>query len=299
LRRACYEENSLTALDISGCTALEDLRGALNKYTTVIFSNSTEEFWHICVRDNKLVDSTLFRDMSPFPNIAELFIWRSNQKDTISIHSTNQTRNADIQAYSNYYTFLDLSGSLQNSSLNGYVDFTNNKLDSVNINGCAQIKQLYLKNNKLDSLSVYYILEKLDSFGTNNGTVDLTGNKAPVYCALYHISNLESRGWTVLVDTSNNIDSTNCFETIIEPITENLKSPNLIGNVVTNKIDFMDDIDLEVSLQSPDGAEIDFGKISGNNPKTAKFNMQQYPLGIYILKLKSPNDYYMLKWVHI
>lgn len=221
LRRACFEDNSLTSFDISDCVSLEDIRGAYNLLPTIAFSNSTDEFWHICIHHNPFVDSTMFKDMTGYPNIAELYIWDLNQKDTIIIPSTNATREIGLYCYNNNYTFVNLEGALQNTNYAGFVNFMNNKLDSININGCIQISSLELNDNNLDSLAVNYILKELDSFGTSNGTVNLTGNAPPTYCYLVFKNNLEARGWTVLVDPSDYIP-TNCYGGISEPITQNL-----------------------------------------------------------------------------
>ncbi len=79
LRRACFEDCNLIALDLSDCTALEDLRGAVNAYTTIDFGTGPSApgaaVWHICVRDNpQITNQGLFADMSRFTNIRELFI---------------------------------------------------------------------------------------------------------------------------------------------------------------------------------------------------------------------------------
>jgi hypothetical protein len=52
LTRLCLEDNNLSTLDISECTGLMDLRGAQNNYSTINFSNSTDEVWHISNKNN-------------------------------------------------------------------------------------------------------------------------------------------------------------------------------------------------------------------------------------------------------
>lgn len=206
LTRLCLEDNNLATLDLSGCTGLADLRGALNNYSTIDFSNSTEEIWHICVRDNpQITNDTIFAHMEMFPNIAELFIWNDNQGGTFKMKQNNSSRAISIQANGNHYTSLDLKGSLQNESGTAEVVFGWNNLKSVDLEGCDQIMNLSLPGNDLSSDSVDKVLRQLDEFGTSNGVVNLQGNGIPSVTGMAHKANLESRGWTVDIQYSAEI----------------------------------------------------------------------------------------------
>jgi hypothetical protein len=140
LRRLCLEDNNLSSFDISESTALEDIRGALNNYSSINFSNSTNEFWHICVRDNpQLTNDSLFAHLENFPNIAELFIWNTNQSGAFRMANNNPTRWVLLWCDGNHYSSIDLRGSLQDE--NGYaeVSFALNPIRNIELAGCDQI----------------------------------------------------------------------------------------------------------------------------------------------------------------
>ena len=201
LKRACFENNDLKTFDLSGSPALEDIRGALNAYETIEFSNQTDNIWHICVRDNlQITDQQLFNDISKFPSIAELYIWSTNQTENLIIPKSHSTRRIEIFAFNNQYKSLNLEGSLINKNAYGWVDLRNNKLENVNIEGCIQIKKLDLSYNKLESSTIDEILKQVDEYGTSSGTIDLRFNNPPTYIGLQYIANLKNRGWTVNTD---------------------------------------------------------------------------------------------------
>lgn len=198
LRRACLEDNDLATFDISESPLLEDIRGALNNYSTISFSDSTDSFWHICVRDNSQVtNDSLFSDMSPFPNISELFIWNMNQSGKFRMSQNHPTRNVSIAADANHYQTIDLSGSLQNE--NGYAEvyFGGNQVRSINLEGCDQIRRLSLNWNGMSSDTLDKVLQQLDAYGTYNGSAYLGGNEMPGPAGYLAKQNLESRGWYV------------------------------------------------------------------------------------------------------
>jgi hypothetical protein len=205
LRRACFEDCRLASLDLSESPALEDLRGALNDYTTIDFGDIGQNAWHICIRENhSLTDAEMFSSMAPFPVIAELYIWNDRQSGTLSIPSTSATRNVEILAWENGYSSLDLSGSLRNEARTGVVNLRNNALTRVDISGCEQINQLDLSNNRLDAADVDYILQTLDELGRSDVntppgalSVDLRGNEGFTEAGETHALSLAAKGWTV------------------------------------------------------------------------------------------------------
>jgi hypothetical protein len=211
LKRLCLEDNGLRdTLDISECASLEDLRVAINNFKDVKFSNSTEEIWHLCVRDNpKIENSSLFSHLENFPSLSVIYIWNSNQSGTFKLKKTI-TDEIFITAHDNSYSILDLSGALQKLTSWARVDFENNQLESVNVSGCKQIYKLNLRNNKLAPDSVDKVLRQVDEFGdvkyTDYRFVDLRDNSLPTNIGLVHKANLEARGWTVYVQTGCEIN---------------------------------------------------------------------------------------------
>jgi archaellum component FlaG (FlaF/FlaG flagellin family) len=215
LTRLCLEDNNLTTLDLSGCTALSDLRGAVNNYPSLTFSNSTEEVWHICIRDNpQLTNDSLFTHMERFPNIRELYIWNDNQRGTFRMTPQNVSPTMQLYADGNHYSRLILKGSLTNASGNAWVRFEGNMLQSVDLEGCTQINDLYLRNNQLVADSVDKVLYQLDQLGTTNRYVDLRGNWPPTITGMTYRANLLSKGWTVLTESLSEMDITGNGNTI-------------------------------------------------------------------------------------
>lgn len=206
LRRACFEDCNLESLDLSGSPNLEDLRGAQNDFSTFNFGNIGAHVWHICMPVNThLNNRTIFADMTPFPNIAELFIWDDNQTGSLRIPATNPTMEVRILADGNQYNALDLSGALANAMATAVVSLRNNLLTSVNITGCSQITELFLENNQLDAATIDTVLATLDALGrSENGgpgggnlRVDLRGNTTPSAAGYNQAVNLAAKGWTV------------------------------------------------------------------------------------------------------
>ena len=200
LKRACFEDCNLLSLDLSDCEKLEDLRGALNSYTTVDFGSIGSDVWHICIRDNPQITENLFTDMTNFSKIEELFIWNDSQNGDLVIPSTGIERTVNFQIYQNNFQRVDLRGSLQNSSKNGVINLKNNNIYEIYIDGCSQITSLDLRNNALSSSQVDYVLALIDSFGRSNGTLYLTDNAPPSSGSSSIILSLETKGWVVNVD---------------------------------------------------------------------------------------------------
>lgn len=201
LKRLCLEDNDLKSLDLSESTSLEDFRAALNDFHDIHFSNSTEEMWHLCIRENHSIsNSNMFSAMQNFPAMRELLIWGTNQSGEFKIHNTIGNTIL-ILASQNNYTKLDLSGALLLENGIGEVNFRDNKLTSVNISGCRQITDLNLSNNLLSADSVDKILRQLDELETTNRVVKLQGNAPPTPQGMIYKSNLESKGWTVSIES--------------------------------------------------------------------------------------------------
>ena len=209
LRRACFEDCNLESLDLSGSPNLEDLRGASNDFPTINFGGIGAHIWHICVVNNpQLTNQTLFADLSPFPNLGELFIWDCNQIGTLRFPWKNPTGPVSIRADYNHYTSVDLSGALANATSEAEVSLVSNSLSVVNITGCSQITQLNLQNNLLDSASLDTVLATLDALGRSENNVppggqlrvDLRDNATPGTTGYNHAVNLAAKGWTVLAE---------------------------------------------------------------------------------------------------
>ncbi|MDP3914540.1 MAG: Ig-like domain-containing protein [Bacteroidota bacterium] len=207
LKRVCFEDNDLINFDLRDCNSLEDIRGALNNFSTITFPTQTENIWHICVWSNPITNQNLFNNLSQFPMIAELWIPKTNQQGELVISKSHPTRSVSIWGWNNKYSSLDLRGAYKNSKAHGLININNNQLTTVDIAGCIQIKELNLSYNKLESFAIDKILKQVDEYGTSNGKIDLRSNQPPTYTGLVYKSNLENRGWIVNTDPNIPIET--------------------------------------------------------------------------------------------
>lgn len=206
LRRACFEDCDLRELDLSQCPALEDLRGAANAYPTIEFGRIGREVWHICVHSNPLTNAALFQDLSQFPKLSELFVWNDHQAGTLRVPATHPERGVGLAGDGNAYGVLDLRGALRNPKANGTVSFRGNRLSRVEIDGCVQLSELILADNRLASDQVDRLLTTLDTLGRSRATtpewtklqVDLNGNAVPGPAGRAAAGRLAAKGWTVV-----------------------------------------------------------------------------------------------------
>ncbi|HPM81025.1 MAG TPA: hypothetical protein PLF81_10010 [Candidatus Anammoximicrobium sp.] len=209
LKRACFEDCDLESLDLSQSPALEDLRGAQNRYPTIEFGRTGRQVWHICVRDNpQMTDQAVFADLTQFPNLSEFFVWNDNQAGALRLPASSPDRGVALLADGNHYTSLDLSGSLRNAAATGTVSFRGNQLSRINIAGCVQITELSLENNRLDTAQVDGLLTTLDRLGRNRADsgphvplkVDLRGNAPPGPVGQAAAGRLAAKGWTIVAE---------------------------------------------------------------------------------------------------
>lgn len=225
LKRLCAEENVLQTLDLSGCTALQDIRVSMNDLTDMIFRIGITQFTHICFRDNpQITNPTLFSNMENYPLISELFIKSTNQNGILSIHRTFDN-SINFMAHDNYYTTIDFLGAFQDETGWAEIHLANNIINTINIDGCDQIKHLDLNPNNLSSESVDDVLQNFDGFGTTNGYIDLRGNATPTSIGFAYASSLEAKNWIVLTDGATLIDEDSSFTPFNFELSQNYPNP--------------------------------------------------------------------------
>ncbi len=195
LERLCVENCDLDALNLSGCIALEDLRGALNNFSSINWGSIGQALWHICVRDNPQFTENI-PELSQFPNLTELYTWNDNQIGPFECHSTVIK---DIRAFDNHYTSADISGCTNLSVF--YL--SGSQLTLINIDGTNSLMYVKLENCGLVQSLVDYVLKILDGAGQSNGNLDLTGNAVPSAEGLDHYNNLTGKGWAVQIETDD------------------------------------------------------------------------------------------------
>lgn len=189
LERLCVEDCDLDSLDLSGCTGLEDLRGALNNYQFIEWGSAGQSLWHICIRDNPQMNQKL-PSLTQFPVLTELLNWNSGQDGTFECHSLVIER---IDSYDNNYSSADVNGcvALKELSLSG------SKLSNLDIGNTPALTVVELADCSLSETQVDNVLETLDNAGRINGKLDLSGNHAPSAGGTAHAASLKSKGWIV------------------------------------------------------------------------------------------------------
>jgi hypothetical protein len=198
LERICVEECNLPDINVSGCPALKEMRGAINKFTSINWGTTYSSLWHLCVRTNPEF-TTNVPDLTNFPSLRELLLWNANQTGNFVCHSIVIDR---IDAYDNHYTSADISGctSLTQLSLSG------SKLSTLDLTQDNNLTFVQLRDCWLSSSLTDYVLSRLDEAGLFDGYLELDGNAPPTSTGLTHRDNLVLKGWTVTVtDPSQNI----------------------------------------------------------------------------------------------
>jgi hypothetical protein len=190
MERLCVENCNLDSLDLSGCSSLEDLRGALNNYTSINWGSIGQSLWHICIRDNPQILVNM-PDLTQFPVLKELFIWNTNQTGAFVCHSSVIRM---IDSYKNHYLSADISGC---TSLKRFI-LSGSQLSSLNLGSADYLTNVQLKDCGLIESQVDYVLHTLDGADQYNGYLDLTGNLTPSLDGLVHLDNLIVKGWIIV-----------------------------------------------------------------------------------------------------
>ncbi|HII00457.1 TPA: hypothetical protein HA351_01985 [Methanosarcinaceae archaeon] len=193
LTRLCLESCDISYLDLSEAPALADLRGASQKSSTYTINWGTtgDHIWHVCVGANPHMTGTLPSDQ--FPVLEDFFVWNGNQSGTLHLDSKDLYK---VRAYDNHYSAADLSGCFP-AGRRAVVQIYNNELTSLDISDDPGLIHLNASGNLLDQTAVDGVLQTLDSYGTNGGYLDLSGNAAPSSAGTAYADNLIARGWEV------------------------------------------------------------------------------------------------------
>ena len=200
LERLCVEDCNLTSLDLSGCSALEDLRGALNACASINWGSIGQAIKHICIRDNPEFTVNI-PPLTQFPVLSELLTWNTNQTGAFVCHSSVILI---ISSFNNHYTSADISGctSLARFSLSG------SQLASLELGTANNLTNVELEDCGLTESQIDYVLHTLDGAGQSNGYLDLSLNAAPSAEGLVHLANLKGRGWVIYIGIVTGIKDT-------------------------------------------------------------------------------------------
>jgi hypothetical protein len=148
LRRLCVEDCDLAELDLSGMPNLEDVRGALNKYTSIQVDRGTgPKLRHLCIRDNPQINQNFAAAFTAFTALEELLIWNTNQSGDLDFTSMVLT---EVLAADNFYTRANLRNRTRLRQCHIY----NNRLESIDLAGCTSLRELNASNNRLQSIDL-------------------------------------------------------------------------------------------------------------------------------------------------
>lgn len=174
LRRVCIEENAVTSIyDLSDCPLVEDVRGALNSFPTVLWADgSLDNCWHICIRE-QIMPADAFPDISRLPAIQDFYVSGTGRTGIWDLSNSSTLR--DIWLFGNQITELIITGSPNVVSIFGH-------------------------DNLLTQTAVDNVLVTLDNNGLTNGYVDLTANSIPSATGLAAVASLQGKGWSVGID---------------------------------------------------------------------------------------------------
>jgi hypothetical protein len=191
LERLCVEDNNLLTLNLSGCPALADIRAASNLYTSINWGSAGPNLWHICVRTNPQLNTSV-SNLTLFPSLTELLNWSANQKGALVCHSPLIK---SIESNDNQYTSADINGctSLKKLELSG------SKLASLDLGSANSLISVQLKDCGLTKAQTDYVLNTLDRAGLQGGYLELKGNTVPSQEGLVHYNNLLAKGWIVTI----------------------------------------------------------------------------------------------------
>lgn len=158
---------------------------------TINWGTTGANVWHICVRDNSNMNMTF--QSGQFPLLKDFYVWNNGQSGTLHLTSTNLK---SVLAANNHYDAANFSGCFP-AGRKGTASICNNNLTSIDISNDPGLLYLNISRNSLDQTAVDGVLQTLDSYNTNNGSLDLTGNAAPSARGIEYANNLISRGWKV------------------------------------------------------------------------------------------------------
>ncbi len=180
-------QNALTTVDVSHCTALEELRVNYNRLTTLDISANTNLKSLVCTNNN----------------LTSLITGQNNRLES-------------IQADENPFTELTINGknSLKNVSLDGCsslqeVDLSSNSLENISLSGCSNLNRLDVSSNDLTQLDLTGLsnLNRLNVRSNDLTQLNLAGlsNLEYLDCVYNSLTSL-SLGATILIslDASSN-----------------------------------------------------------------------------------------------
>ncbi len=207
LRRACFEAIQYVStigitnvLDFSGCTNLEEVRAADNRFPNVIITNGAgPKVWHLCFHDNNLYNQLPADfDFGHFPSLKDLWAWNNQFSKALALPNTASTNLASVEIFNNQFPSADFSGQ---TNLDHVFIYQNYTLTNVNITGCSNLRQFDAFQGGLTQSAVDNVLIALGQNGIVNyglgAYVDVSfgSNAVPSLDGMRGVFNLINKLW--------------------------------------------------------------------------------------------------------
>ena len=162
-------KNGITKLDVSGCTSLKTLQ-CTHSFLSSLDASGCASLETLQCADNRLTSL----DVSGCTSLSTLYCY-SNQLTSLDVSDCAALRN--LQCYNNQLTALDVSGCANLEELDCS---SNTSLTSLDASGCTALETLYCANSRLTSLNVSGCTA-LDTLNCNDNSLtslDVSGNTA-------------------------------------------------------------------------------------------------------------------------
>ena len=204
LRRGCFENCSISSLDLTDSPLFEDLRAAgIPELLNVTYGGPKPHQWHICHRANpNFQNRYIYEDLTSRPNITDLWIHDLNQYGNLVVPSSGA--GFSLWGYNNHWSSANFQGAMTSAAASCSINFTNTPITALNITGCVGLININCTNTNLPTANVDSILAELVTLGRSNGTVIINGagNEGPSMAGEASAAILTSRGWTVTLNVA-------------------------------------------------------------------------------------------------
>ena len=127
------------------------------------------------------------------PNI-EVLVCVNNSFSILDVSTLTSLTN--LQCYNNSISILDVSTL---TSLT-YLHCAGNSISVLDVSALTLLATLGLQSNSMNQAVVDTVLCDVDNYGTNGGTLNISGNAVPSAAGIACKNSLIGRGWTVTTD---------------------------------------------------------------------------------------------------
>lgn len=193
LIRLCMEGNDLASLDLNPVAGnLYDLRMSGNRspITLAPLYSPMAHLYHYCAQSETVINHPTATQL---PVVEEWWDWKSGQRGTLLVRSRAlQT----LYSEGNSWVSVDLTNQFP-AGRRGTARLQSNQIRSIILKGCEGLSNLNLENNFLSKTAVDGLLTEIESWGTANGTLNISGNASPSAVGQAKKDLLIKRGWTV------------------------------------------------------------------------------------------------------